>query len=180
MTLTPPLVERAEQTAREHGFTKSCSHETGRLLHVLAARRGIARAGEIGTGYGVGAAWIVSALVPGVPFVTVESDAVAAAAAGALFDEDVAVTVHTGDWRGVMPAEAPFDLLFVDVSEAKDDPATVLGLVTPGGTIVLDDFSADWPTPDQRRERWLQHPRVAGLMVGLGGESLALLATVTR
>ncbi len=51
------------------------------MLHVLAATRGRTRVGEIGTGVGIGAAWIVSALEPTVPFVTVELDAERAAAA---------------------------------------------------------------------------------------------------
>ena len=66
---TPPLVGRAL------AFEASSMPEVGRLLHVLAAQRGRARVGEIGTGTGVGAAWIVSALPPEVPFVTVELDA---------------------------------------------------------------------------------------------------------
>ena len=70
----PPLVRRALALAEEQGFEKSCRLEEGALLHVLAARRGIARAAEIGTGAGVGAAWIVSALPPQTPFFTVELD----------------------------------------------------------------------------------------------------------
>ena len=70
--MKPPLVVRAQALAAELGFEKSCTDEDGALLHVLAGRRGLLRAGEIGTGAGVGAAWIVSALSPGTPFVTVE------------------------------------------------------------------------------------------------------------
>jgi len=65
---TPPLVVRALALAESLGFEKSCRPEDGALLHVLAARRGIIRAAEIGTGAGVGAAWIVSALAPQTPF----------------------------------------------------------------------------------------------------------------
>ena len=48
---------------------------------MLAGLVGRRRVAEIGTGCGVGAAWIVSALDPGVTFVTVERDASLAAAA---------------------------------------------------------------------------------------------------
>ena len=79
----PPLVGRALALERSLGFEHSSIAEVGRLLHVLAAQRGRVRVGEIGTGAGVGAAWLVSALPPHVPFVTVELDTeLATAAAG--------------------------------------------------------------------------------------------------
>src|SRR5881392_4238067 len=111
---TPPLVERALALAEAVGFTKSCRPEDGALLHVLAARRGIARAAEIGTGAGVGAAWIVSALPPHVPFFTAEIDPELAAHARDLFAADETVTVLAGSWRESLAPEAPFDLVFVD------------------------------------------------------------------
>ena len=143
--------------AEELGFTRSCSPETGRLLHVLAARRGVARAAEIGAGCGVGAAWIVSALPPQTPFVTVELDAERAAAVADLFAGDPNVRVLAGDWREVLPAEAPFDLLFVDGGKAKGDSAP-FGLVTPGGLLVIDDLTPGRDGPDPVRELWLGHP----------------------
>ena len=58
--------------------------------------------------------------------------------------------------------------------------AAVLGLVAPGATLVLDDFSADWPRPDPRRERWYTHPRVTTVEVGTGGNASAIVAVVRR
>ena len=118
---TPPLVRRALELAAAHGFERSSRPEDGALLHVLAARRGIARAAEIGTGAGVGTAWIASALPPGVPFFTAEIDPELAARAAELFADDPDVTVLAGSWRQTLPPEAPFDLLFVDGGKAKDD-----------------------------------------------------------
>jgi predicted O-methyltransferase YrrM len=176
----PPLVERARAVARELGFEKSCRDEDGALLHLLAARRGIERVGEIGTGAGVGAAWLASALPPGVPLYTAEDDTGLARAAAGLFADDPDVHVLTGNWRDALPPFAPFDLLFVDGGRAKDDPSAVLGLVAPGATLVLDDFSADWPRPDSRRERWFTHPRVTSVEVGTGGNASAIVAVVRR
>jgi predicted O-methyltransferase YrrM len=65
--IVPPLVARAREAAAERGFEKSCRDEDGMLLHVLAARRGIARVAEIGTGTGAGTAWLAAALAPGTP-----------------------------------------------------------------------------------------------------------------
>ncbi len=174
---TPPLVARALALAAEHGFERSCTPEDGALLHVLAGRRGLHRVGEIGTGGGVGAAWIVSALPPETPFVTVEADARLAAAGAALFADDASVTVLHGDWRDVLDAEAPFDFLFVDGGGAKDDPGAVLGLVAPGGMIVMDDFTWDPDVPDPRRDAWLQHPEVDAVEIWTAPERRVIVAT---
>ena len=173
----PPLVARAGEVALELGFERSCRDEDGALLHVLAARRGIERVAEIGTGAGVGTAWLASALRPGVPLYTVELDPERAAAAKALFADDADVHVLAGDWRYVLPEHAPFDLLFVD-GHAKDEPDAVLGLAAPGATLVMDDFSADWEGPDPRRERWLGHPRMTTVELGTGSNSRVLVAVV--
>ena len=120
--ITPPLVERALGLPPSRGFESSCRPEEGALLHVLAARRGIVRAAEIGTGAGVGAAWIVSALPPETPFFTRGGRA---GARGRQWPrsspDDPNVSVLLGSWRDVLPREAPFDLLFVDADTAKDD-----------------------------------------------------------
>ena len=114
---------------------------------------------ELGTGAGVAAAWMVSALDPAVPFVTVEADPRLAGAAGGLFDADENVRVLAGDWREAMADEAPFDLLFVDAHGAKDDADAVLRLLAPRGTAVLDDFTVGWDGPDPRRDAWLRQSR---------------------
>jgi predicted O-methyltransferase YrrM len=172
----PPLVARSNELARELGFERSCEPEVGRLLHALAAQRGRSRVGEIGTGAGVAAAWMVSALAPEVPFVTVEEDARLARAARELFGEDENVTVLEGDWEALLPAEAPFDLLFVDARPAKLAADAVVGLLAPGGTAVLDDFTPGYRDPDPLREAWLGHPRLAAVEVAVSPSMAALLA----
>jgi predicted O-methyltransferase YrrM len=173
---TPPLVERALALAEAVGFAKSCRPEDGALLHVLAARRGIARAAEIGTGAGVGAAWIVSALPPHVPFFTAEIDPELAAHARDLLAEDPTATVLGGSWRESLAPEAPFDLLFVDARDAKDDVDAAVGLLAPGGTAVLDDFWADPGLTDPRRDAWLQHPMLVAIEVWVTPERRAIVA----
>jgi predicted O-methyltransferase YrrM len=172
----PPLVRRAQALAAELGFTRSCRDADGALLHVLAGRSGVLRAAEIGTGAGVGTAWIASALPPGVPLFTVEVDASLAAAAARLFADDEDITVLAGAWRDVLPREAPFEFLFVDANDAKDDVDAVLGLLAPRGTAVLDDFTPGWPGPDPRREAWLAHPALSAVEVLTTPESAAMVA----
>jgi predicted O-methyltransferase YrrM len=170
---TPPLVERALP------FERSSIPEVGRLLHLLAAQRGRARVGEIGTGTGVGAAWIVSALPPEVPFVTVELDAERAAAASRLFADDENAKVLHGDWHELMPPEAPFDLLFYDGGGKKhpeDDGEQVIGLLAPGGTVVMDDLTPGQPEPDPVHEFWLEHPGLASIELLTTPKTAVILA----
>jgi predicted O-methyltransferase YrrM len=169
----PPLVRRALELERELGFEPSCVPEVGRFLHVLACARGRARVAEIGTGAGVGAAWLVSALAPDVPFFTAADNPTRAAAAGALFRDDPDVHVLAGDWRRTLPAEAPFDLLFVAAAKhlrPREDGELAIGLLAPGGLAVLDDLSP--PT----REVWLDHPALAAIEIGLATAFVILAA----
>lgn len=175
----PPLVARARAAAVELGFEDGSRDEGGRLRHVLAARRGVARAAEIGAGAGVGTAWIASALAPGVPLFTAESDPRRAAAARALFADDPDVHVLEGDWRDVLPPESPFDVVFVGRGSA-DELGVVLGMAVPGATLVKDGSSADRAGPDPLRALWLGDPRVVAVEVGTGGNAGAIVAVVRR
>jgi predicted O-methyltransferase YrrM len=172
------LVERAERLARELGFTRSCIPEVGRLLHVLTPGRG--RAGEIGTGTGVGAAWIVSALEEGASFVTVEFDEERAAAATHLFAGLRNVRVLHGDWHRVMPREAPFDLLFYDGGGKQHpdrDGQQVVDLLAPGGLVVMDDLTPARAGPDPVREFWLGHSELVATEILTTPSTAAILAS---
>ena len=175
----PPLVTRALALERELGFERSSIREVGLLLHVLAAQRGRARVGELGTGCGVAAAWIVSALPPSVPFVTVEVDEARARAAAELFAADENVSVLRGDWHELMPPEAPFDLLFLDSGKQHPevDGEDVVGLLAPGATIVMDDLTPRRLGPDPVREFWLNNPEIAALEILTTPETAAIVGT---
>jgi len=175
----PPLVARALALERELGFERSSIPEVGFLLHVLAAQRGRTRVGELGTGCGIGAAWIVSALPPGVPFVTVELDETRAQAAAGLFAADENVCVLQGDWHELMPPEAPFDLLFLDSGKQHPDVdgEDVIDLLAPGATIVMDDLTPRGPGPDPVREFWLDHPELAAIEILTTPATAAIVGT---
>lgn len=166
--MVPPLVEKALALTAELGFERSCTEDVGQLLHVLAASRGRERVAEIGTGTGVGAAWIVSALPPQAVFFTAERDATRATAAAALFADDQNVHVLLGDWRELLPPEAPFDLVFFDAAKQerpREDGELVVGLLAPGGLAVLDDLTPNYPGPDPLRAFWLGHPELVATEV---------------
>jgi predicted O-methyltransferase YrrM len=175
--VVPPLVEKALALAERTGFGRSCSAETGRLLQVLAGARGLERVAEIGTGTGVGSAWILSALDPDVAFLTVELDEARARDAAELLAEDVAARVLHGDWRELLPAEAPFDLLFADGGRAKAHEE-VIGLLAPGGILVLDDLTPGYADPDPVRELWLGHPRLVATELQVSPREAVIVGTL--
>ncbi len=175
--IVPPLVARARAAATQLGLDDSSDDEDGRLLHVLAARRGVARVAETRTGDGVRTACLASALAPRVPLFTAEPDPRRAAAARALFAADPDVHVLDGDWREVLVPEAPFELVRV-ACDHGDDLDAVLGIAAPGATLVLDDVPADGAVADARRALWLRDRRVVAVEVGTGGCARALVAVV--
>jgi predicted O-methyltransferase YrrM len=185
----PEIVHRAEALATAMRFERSSLREVGRLLAMLAAQRPRGRFAEIGTGCGVGAAWIESALSPEAALVTVETDADRAAAVGRLFVDRPQVRVLQGDWHELLPPEAPFDLLFFDGGEWKRgdviaESEAALDLVGAGGTVVIDDMTPEsqWPEewrgrPDPVREFWLGDPRLRAAEVLTTSSTAALIAT---
>jgi predicted O-methyltransferase YrrM len=168
-------------------FERSSIPEVGRLLALLAAARPEGRFAEIGTGTGVGSAWIASALGPEALLITTELDDDRAAAAARLFDEQSHVRVLHGDWHELLPPEGPFDLLFFDGGHWKkgDVPAEseqVLRVMAPGGVVVIDDLTPrnlmpeGWAGGDPVRDYWLDDERVVSVELLTTPESAAILA----
>ncbi len=184
----PELVHRAQSLATAMRFERSSIPEIGRLLAVLVAARPQGRFAEIGTGCGVGSAWIVDALGSEASLVTVELDEERAAAAGRLFGDYPNVRVLHGDWHELLPIEAPFDLLFFDGGHWKRGDVPVesdqaLSVVADGGVVVIDDLTPqsllreEWREQgDPVREYWLDNERLVSTELLTTPESAAILA----
>lgn len=183
----PALVVRALALAEARGFRNSSCPETGLLLHGLASTVTTGRIGEIGTGCGVGTAWMLSALQPNVGCVTIDSDPQLVAAVRDVFSNQSAVQVLHGDWRE-LAGHGPFQLLFADGGHAKmAHPDEVLELVAVGGLLVLDDLTPEehWPEewrgkPDPLRTYWLHHERVSSIEVRLAERQAVIIANRLR
>ena len=158
----PPLVIQANALARQVGFALTrdeagpdastpscCLPGVGRILSVLAAGCHAGRICEIGTGVGVGTAWMASSMPADCTLVTVEIDEERAAHAGRLLASDGRVRVLVGDARELIGAHAPFDLLFAD--GARPDHmaySALIDLLRVGGQLVMDDVTPLAAVPD--------------------------------
>jgi len=171
-------VWEAVELSRSHGFPLACLPEVGRLLQLCAGLRGIEKACELGTAFGVGAAWIESGLRPGATLLTIELDAERASAAQALFAGSNSVEVVAGDWRLALD-QGPFDLLFSDggPKRAPGDPEKLAPLVRAGGLVVLDDYTPDYREPDDLSRRiWLDSPSYRAQEITVSRDASVIVA----
>ena len=175
----PELVTRAKLNAQALGFDlrpegnragaivaagpSCCIDEAGSFLMTLAATIKQGLIGEIGTGAGVGAAWIVSGMSQGAHFNTVEIDPRFAKASTELFDQYNNIDMLCEDWREGFAAKGPYDLVFADGGgvggAGSSEWLKMAGLLNPGGIMVIDDLTPErlWPDelqgkPDHKRE----------------------------
>jgi predicted RNA-binding protein with RPS1 domain len=151
------------------------------------ARRWI---GETGTGCGVGLAWLASGARDGVRLCSVERDPGRAAVAAGVFAGHPDVEILHGDWRRI-EERGPYDLLVLDGGgqgkREDDDPADPARLLTPGGTVVVDDFTpaTSYPPlhegrPDHARLHWLKHSALRTVELALAEDLATLVGTRRR
>ncbi|MEU3794440.1 O-methyltransferase [Streptomyces fructofermentans] len=168
----PSTVDAAYARAQHIGFAKSCCPEVGAMMSVLAAAVPAGgRILELGTGVGVGLAWIIHGLRnrTDVEVVSIEIDPKKSALASSVRWPD-GVTLVVGDAKEALPTLGRYDLIFLDVpGELKasllDGAITALN---PGGQLLIDDMNPYWGKGPIRRplnggdpERLLEDPRVA-------------------
>lgn len=180
----PPQVHHAQSIAQQFAFTKSSLPEVGRLLAVLTAALPHGRIAEIGTGCGVGTAWMASSLHTDATVVTIDTNADYVNAVRHLFADDPRIQVLHGDWRELR-AYAPVQLLFADGGHVKaEHPDAVIDLVARGGLVVLDDLTPEeyWPEEwkgqvDVTREFWLNTARVVATEIRVTERHAVIVAT---
>jgi len=147
-----------------------------RLLAVLAAGK---RCAELGTAYGEGAAAIASTAAS---LVTVERDPDRIALARERLAGLANVELLEGDWRDLLPQRGPFELLFLDSGDWKEEPyrQRALDLVEPGGLLLKDDMTPGFPGPDPVRKWFFGHPDLLATEILTTPETAAIVATKRR
>lgn len=140
----PELMQTASAAAEQAGFTLSVSAEVGQLLAVLAAS---VRPGgsilELGTGAGVGLAWIACGLNDreDVRVVSVETDRGLAELAAALpFSPQVKIEV--ADALEVLRRPGGWSLIFADAQGGTWDGLDhTIEALEQGGVLLVDDMA---------------------------------------
>jgi demethylmenaquinone methyltransferase/2-methoxy-6-polyprenyl-1,4-benzoquinol methylase len=145
----PARVNAALALAARRDFPYSCDDRVGHLLAVLAATtRPRDRILELGTGCGVGTAWMISGLRDrtDVEVITVELDAALSTAAQELQWPSF-VPFVVGDAVEVMPSMGRFDRIFADAVGGKWERLDLtVAALNGSGLLVVDDMtpSDDW------------------------------------
>ncbi len=198
----PEIVRKANALAQELGFPllpegrnaehkgppSACIPQVGCLLQTLAAGKPNGLIGEIGTGAGVGTAWLASGLLGKAKLISAEIDATRANAVKKLFADYSQVEIRTGDWHEVLNINEPFDLLFMDATPRQDleyaNWDAMIQYIKVGGQIVMDDLIPvdEWPpewenTVDVKREFAFANPDVMGTEVRTTARTSALILT---
>jgi predicted O-methyltransferase YrrM len=172
----PPRVWLAVEESRRRDFPLACIPEVGRLLRFCAGLRGMERICELGTAYGVGAAWIEAGMAPGAKLLTVEVDPERARAGRAMFADNPAIEVLAGDWSLALE-RGTFDMLFSDggPKRAPGDPEKLFPLLQTGALVVLDDFTPG-ADEDESRDIWLGNPSYDAVEVRVAADASVILA----
>ena len=146
----PAALEALEKRSRELNFELASEPLTGALLRALAASKPGGRLLELGTGTGVGTAWLLAGMDEAARLVSVDRNLVYQSAASEALGADKRLQLvleDAADYIVRQKAES-FDLIFADAMPGKyERTEDALRLVKPGGFYVIDDMveQPNWP-----------------------------------
>ncbi len=171
----PPLVARAEQIALRGQFRMSSEPRVGALLRALAASKPRGRFLELGSGVGVGSAWLLSGMDSESQLTTLEIHERTAEVCRRILADDPRAEVITADAETWLEAYEgpPFDLLFVDTTHVKFNRRDLLVRVMRVGSILLADDLVPQETWTERhpelverfRAEIVEDPRFAATVI---------------
>ena len=148
----PSALAALETAAAELGFAMSSDRPTGALLRTLAASKPGGRLLELGTGAGLGTAWLLDGMDAAATLITVDSNATLSAAAQRHLAHDPRVRFHVDDGGALLNDLARrgerYDLIFADTWPGKFTHLDLaLSLLAPGAFYIVDDLlpQATWP-----------------------------------
>ena len=160
----PTVIDSILNDTRAAGFTMASEPQTGSLLRALAASKPKGNFLELGTGTGVGTAWLLAGMDPESRLVTVDIDAATARIAQRHLGHDTRVTFHIMDGADFLQSATPnqFDLIYADAWPGKfSHLEAALSLLRVGGFYCVDDLLPQVSWPDGHA------PRVPALIADL-------------
>lgn len=150
----PEVLTEIQRATAESGFGMASEPLTGTLLRTLAASKPAGRFLEIGTGTGIGTAWLLDGMDAASTLVTIDNAAAPSAIAQRFLGHDSRVRFLVQDAEAWIKQQGgdQFDLIFADSFPGKFyalDEA--LHMLKVGGLYVIDDLlpQSNWPEGHQ-------------------------------
>ena len=146
----PGTLEAIQRDTAALGFTMASEAKTGALLAALAASKPGGRLLELGTGTGLGTAWLLAGMDAAARLDSVDTDPAVVAVARRRLASDTRVTFHVMDGAEFLDRAGPgqFDLIYADTWPGKFfHLEQALALLRPGGIYFIDDLlpQPNWP-----------------------------------
>ena len=146
----PAALEAILADTAAHGFTMASEPKTGALLAALAASKPGGLFLELGTGTGLGTAWLLSGMDAASRLDTVDTDANVVAIARTHLEKDARVTFHVMDGADFISRSLRdrYDLIYADAWPGKFTHLDeTLSLLRVGGIYFIDDLlpQPNWP-----------------------------------
>lgn len=150
ITEAPPALAALRRDTERIGFSMASEPKTGSLLRALAASKPGARFLELGTGTGLGTAWLLAGMDASSHLDSVDTDATVQEIARRHLGHDDRVTFHLADGAAFIEQSLPhqFDLIYADAWPGKfSHLEAALSLLRTGGIYLIDDLlpQANWP-----------------------------------
>jgi predicted O-methyltransferase YrrM len=147
----PAVLDAIRRDTEAVGFALASEAKTGALLRALAASKPGGRFLELGTGTGVGTAWLLAGMDAGSQLASVDSDPKVLEIARRHLGHDPRVTFHLGDGAAFLERSARerFDLIYADTWPGKFTHLDLaLSLLALGGVYFVDDLLPQLSWPD--------------------------------
>jgi predicted O-methyltransferase YrrM len=146
----PAILAAIDRDTRALGFGMASETRTGNFLRALAASKPGGGMLELGTGTGVGTAWLLAGMDAHAHLDSVDNDVSTQQIARRHLGTDPRVTFHHADGAAFVSMQAPntFDLIFADSWPGKFSVLDqTLSLLRTGGIYVVDDLlpQPNWP-----------------------------------
>jgi predicted O-methyltransferase YrrM len=149
ITDAPRVLPAIQSDTDGIGFQLASEPKTGSLLRALAASKPRGRFLELGTGTGVGTAWLLAGMDRDSRLVSIDTDPKVQNVAKRNLGHDSRVTFHLGDAAAFLEtATERFDLIYADAWPGKFTHLDrALSLLNGGGIYLIDDLlpQPNWP-----------------------------------